>query len=351
MHKFRNTKMLQTSEYQSFIVELKSRIRQSQYEAVRAVNRELLQLYWFIGQQIVEKQATLSWGTAVVEQIAKDLQTEFVGMSGFSARNLWLMKQFYEMYHQNEILQPLVAEIGWSHHIIIMSKCDNDLQREFYILMCKKYGWTKDVLTHQIENKTYQKYLLNQTNFEFTVPEKYKQQAILAVKDEYQFDFLELADQHAERELELAILNNIQAFLLEMGGDFSFIGSQYRMTIGDKEFKIDLLLFHRKLRSLVAIDLKIGDFTPEMTGKMQFYLSALNDTVRQEDENPSIGIILCKSKNRTIVEYALKDSNQPIGIATYSIQENLPEHLKVLLPSAAILEKHFLLLKNLKEDK
>ena len=240
MHKFRNAKMLQTSEYQSFIIELKSRIRQSQYEAVRAVNRELLQLYWFIGQQIVEKQATLSWGTAVVEQIAKDLQTEFVGMSGFSARNLWLMKQFYEMYYQNEILQPLVAEIGWSHHIIIMSKCDNDLQREFYILMCKKYGWTKDVLINQIENKTYQKYLNNQTNFEQTVPEKYKQQAILAVKDEYQFDFLELADQHAERELELAILNNIQAFLLEMGGDFSFIGSQFRMTIGDKEFMTEV---------------------------------------------------------------------------------------------------------------
>jgi predicted nuclease of restriction endonuclease-like (RecB) superfamily len=341
--------MTQDTDYQDFIHDIKSKIRQSQYEAMKAVNKELLLLYWYIGRQIVQKQSELGWGKSVVEQIAKDLQTEFVGISGFSARNLWRMKQFYELYSANEFLPPLVAEIGWSHHVVLMEKSKDDLQREFYILMCKRFGWTKDVLIHQIENKSYEKHLLNQTNFDQTLAENYRNQAILAVKDEYQFDFLELGNQHSERELELAIINNIRQFLLEMGGYFSFIGSQYRLEVDGKEYKIDLLLFHRKLRCLVAIDLKIGEFTPEMAGKMQFYLSVLNDTVKEEEENPSIGIIICKSKNRTIVEYALKDSNKPIGVATYSIGETLPEDLQKLLPSAALLEKHFLLIEQLKQ--
>ena len=334
-------------QYTHFITDVIARIRAAQYEALRAVNKKQIDLYWDLGKQIVEKQAELGWGKSVVERMSKDIQTAFPNISGFSARNLWLMRQFYEMYVSSEILQPLVAEIGWSHHLQIMSKCKHDRQKEFYILMTKKFGWTKDVLIHQIENKTYEKYLLNQTNFEQSVPEKYRNQAILAIKDEYQFDFLELSEEHSERELELAIVNNIREFLLEMGGDFSFIGSQYKLEVGDKEYKVDLLLFHRKLRSFIAIDLKIGEFTPEMAGKMQFYLSVLNETVRQEDENPSIGIILCKSKNRTIVEYALKDSNKPIGVATYTIKDTLPEYLKALLPSAELLEKHFLLIDNL----
>ncbi len=335
--------------YQHFISDLKSRIRLSQYDALKGVNKELLGLYWYIGRQIVEKQEHLGWGKSVVERLAQDIQTEFEGVSGFSARNLWLMKQFYEAYSQSAILQPLVAEIGWSHHLQIMSKCKDELEREFYTLMTVKFGWTKEVLIHQIENSTYEKYLLNQTNFDQTVPEKYRNQAILALKDDYQFDFLELANRHSERELELALLRNIRGFLTEMGGYFSFIGSQYRLAVGDKEYKIDLLLFHRKLRCLVAIDLKIGEFTPEMAGKMQFYLSVLNDTLRQEDENDSIGVIICKSKDRTIVKYALKDSAKPIGVATYSIGTTLPENLQLLLPSAALLEKHLRLIESLKE--
>jgi predicted nuclease of restriction endonuclease-like (RecB) superfamily len=341
-------KIIIDNDYQIFITDLKARIRTAQYEAMKVVNKELLGLYWYIGQQIVEKKAALGWGKSVVEQLAKDIQAEFIGISGFSARNLWLMKQFYEMYSQNVILQPLVAEIGWSHHLQIMSKCKNDKAREFYTLMTKKFGWTKDVLINQIENKSYEKYLLNQTNFDQTLPENYRNQAILAVKDAYQFDFLELTNEHSERALELAIINNIRQFLTEMGGYFAFIGSQYRLEVGDKEYKIDLLLFHRKLRCLVAIDLKIGEFTPEMAGKMQFYLSVLNDTVREEHENPSIGIIICKSKDRTIVEYALKDAHQPIGVATYTIEATLPESLQALLPSAALLEKHFLLMESIK---
>lgn len=336
-----------TQEYQQFVIDIKARIRQAQYEALKAINTQQLQLYWDLGKMIVEKQQQTQWGKSIVEKIAKELQTEFTGEKGFSARNLWLMKQFYELYSQNTILQPLVAEIGWSHHIQIMSKCKDDLHREFYIRMTKKFGWTKDVLIHQIENKTYEKYLLNQTNFEKTLPEKYKNQAILAVKDQYQFDFLALTDQHSEYELEVAIIKNISNFLLEMGGYFSFIGNQFRLELEGQEYFIDLLLFHRKLSCLVALELKIGDFTPEMVGKMQFYLSVLNDTLREPHENPAIGIIVCKSKNKTIVEYALKDSTKPIGVATYNISSEIPEAWKNLLPTNEQLEKHFHLIENL----
>jgi predicted nuclease of restriction endonuclease-like (RecB) superfamily len=335
-------------DYQDFMAEIKARIRKAQYEAMKAVNHEQIQLNWDLGKMIVQKQAEKGWGKSVVEQMAKDLQSEFVGMKGFSSRNLWLMKQFYETYSNSQILQPLVAEIGWTHHLQIMSKCKNDQQREFYILMTKKFGWTKDVLIHQIENKSYEKYLHSQHNFDKTLAEKYQNQAILALKDEYQFDFLELADQHSEFELEQQIIKNIRKFLTEMGGYFSFIGNQYRIEIADKEYFIDLLLFHRKLKCLVAIELKIGEFTPEMAGKMQFYLNLLNDKVKEKDENPSIGIIICRAKNRTIVEYALKDSSKPIGVATYTIETTLPKEWQTLLPTPEQFEKHFMLIESLK---
>jgi predicted nuclease of restriction endonuclease-like (RecB) superfamily len=206
------------------------------------------------------------------------------------------MRNFYHAYQKNEKLQPLVAEIGWTHNLVIMEKCKDELEREFYIRMTRKFGWTKNVLINQIENQSYEKTLLNQTNFAQTVPENIRNQAKLAVKDEYTFDFLELADEHSERQLEQAILAKVEPFLQEMGGMFSFIGSQYRLEISDKEYFIDLLLFHRGLKCLVAIELKIGEFLPEYVGKMQFYLAALDDKVRLENENPSVGIILCKLK-------------------------------------------------------
>lgn len=199
--------------------------------------------------------------------------------------------------------------------------------------MTRKYGWTKNVLIHQIENQSYEKTLLNQTNFSETLPEPLKNQANLAVRDEYVFDFLELGDQRSKRELEQALLGKVDTFLRQMGGMFSFIGSQYRLEVGDQEFFIDLLLYHRRLRCLVAIDLKVGRFQPEHVGKMQFYLAVLNDQVRLEDENPSIGIVLCKSKDKMIVEYALKDSDKPIGVSTYRIVSSLPQELKGELPA------------------
>ncbi len=321
-----------SDEYRNLLIEVKQRIRSAQYEALKAVNKELIALYWDIGKMIVTRQQNATWGKSVVEQLAKDLQAEFPGISGFSTANLWRMRLFYETYTKNEKLAPLVREIGWTHNIVILEKCKDDLEREFYIKMTRKFGWTKNVLIHQIENQTYEKTLLNQTNFDQTVPAEIRNQLKLAVKDEYTFDFLELADEHSERQLEEAILARVEPFLQEMGGIFAFIGSQYRLEINDEEYFIDILLYHRCLKCLVAIELKIGKFLPEYIGKMQFYLAVLDDTVKLPDENPSIGIILCKSKQRTIVEYALKESNKPIGVGTYQIVSTLPEELKNQLP-------------------
>ncbi|OUL20557.1 hypothetical protein BV378_29545 [Nostoc sp. RF31YmG] len=322
-----------SDDYIHLLMEIKQRIRSAQYEALKAVNREMINLYWDIGQIIVTQQQGASWGKSVVENLAKDLQAEFPGISGFSARNIWRMRDFYLTYHSKEILPPMVAEIGWTHNIVILEKCKDDLEREFYIRMTRKFGWTKNVLIHQIENQTYEKTLLNQTNFDKTVPTEIRNQLKLAVKDEYTFDFLELADEHSERQLEQAILARVEPFLQEMGGRFTFVGSQYRLEVGDKEFFIDLLLYHRQLKCLVAIELKTGEFLPEYVGKMQFYLAALDDLSRFPDENLSIGIILCKSKDKTIVEYALRESNKPIGIATYKLFSTLPQELKNQLPA------------------
>jgi len=322
-----------TEDYRSLLVAVKHRIRAAQYEALKSVNRELMALYWDIGELIVTRQESAGWGKSVVEQLAQDLQVEFHGMAGFSARNIWNMRNFYVTYRTNEKLQPMVAEIGWTHNLVILEKCKDDLQREFYIRMTQKFGWTKNVLIHQIENKTYEKTLLNQTNFDRTLSEEMRDRAKLAVKDAYTFDFLELADEHSERELEKAILTRVEPFLQEMGGMFTFVGSQYRLEISDEEYFIDLLLYHRGLKCLVAVELKIGKFLPEYVGKMQFYLAALDDRVRLEGENAAIGIILCKSKDRTIVEYALRQSNQAIGVATYQIVSSLPLELQGQLPA------------------
>jgi predicted nuclease of restriction endonuclease-like (RecB) superfamily len=322
-----------TEDYRSLLVAVKHRIRAAQYEALKAVNRELMALYWDIGELIVTRQEIAGWGKSVVEQLAKDLQVEFHGMAGFSARNIWNMRSFYVTYRTNEKLQPLVAEIGWTHNLVILEKCKDDLQREFYLRMTPKFGWTKNVLIHQIENKTYEKTLLNQTNFDRTLSEEMRDRAKLAVKDAYTFDFLELADEHSERELEKAILTRVEPFLREMGGMFTFVGSQYRLEISDEEYFIDLLLYHRGLKCLIAVELKIGKFLPEYVGKMQFYLAALDDRVRLEGENAAIGIILCKSKDRTIVEYALRQSNQVIGVASYQIVSSLPLELQGQLPA------------------
>jgi len=326
-------------EYAVLLHDIKQRIRSAQYEALKVVNTEMISLYWDIGRMIIERQKEESWGKSIVQHLALDLQAEFPGIGGFSASNLWRIKLFHETYALNPKLAPIVREIGWSHNIIIMEKCGDDLEREFYIRMTKKFGWSKNVLIHQIENQTYEKTLLNKTNFEKTLPQEILNQAKLAVKDDYTFDFLELGEEHSERQLEHAVILKIEKFLREMGGVFAFLGSQFRLEVGGEEYFIDLLLYHRALKCLVAIELKIGKFIPEYVGKMQFYLAVLDDKVKMEDEKPSIGIILCKSKNKTIVEYALKESNKPIGVAAYRMVTTLPKELKDQLPAPEQIAK------------
>ena len=326
-------------EYLNFKNEITARIRSAQYEALKAVNKEMIALYWEVGKRITEQQTALGWGKSVVENLSRDIQKEFPGIQGFGVRNMWDMARFYAEYQSNEILQPLVAEISWSKHIVILAKCKETRQRQFYILATKKYGWTKDVLINKIEAKTYENYLLGQSNFDITLPDSIKNQAILALKDEYTFDLIGLAEEHSEYELEQAIIKNIRAFLMEFGTDFSFIGNQYRLEVDGKEYFIDLLLYNRRLQAMIAIELKIGEFQPEYKGKMEFYLNILNDTVKLPHENPAIGIIICKSKSRMIVEYALKSSNMPIGVATYSLSSELPEAYKKLLPTSEEIAK------------
>jgi predicted nuclease of restriction endonuclease-like (RecB) superfamily len=321
------------AHYQDFLREIKEKIRSSQYEASKAVNTAIITLYWDIGSRLAEKIKS-GWGKSVVETLSNDIQKEFPGLHGLSSRNIWYMVQFYEQYAGSEILQPMVAEISWSKHLVIMGKCKNEQERQFYILATKKYGWTKDVLINKIELKAFEKFALGQSNFEHTLPENIKNQAVLALKDEYNWNLSELDEEHSERELEEAIIKNIRTFLMDFGPDFSFMGNQYRIQLEDKEYFIDLMLYHRAIQCLIAIELKTGEFLPEYKGKMEFYLNVLNDTIKLPHENPTIGIIICKSKSRTIVEYALKDSSKPIGVATYKHTVTLPEGYREQLPSS-----------------
>jgi len=284
-------------DYVALLVEVKERVRASQYKALRVVNKELVALYWDIGEMLVRRQRAGSRGDAVVKQLARDLQTEFPGVSGYSWRNLFYMSEFYAAYRDLPKLQPLVATIGWSHNLVILQRCKDPQEREFYIRMTRKFGWSKAVLIHQIENQSYEKTLLGQTNFHKALTPKLRAQAKLAVKDEYTFDFLELGEEHAERELERALVGRIEHFLREMGGLCAFVG------------------------------------------KMQFYLTALDRQIREKGENRSIGIILCKEKNRTVVEYALYEASKPIGVATYRIVKRLPKEFKGELPTPAEIVK------------
>jgi len=325
--------MLETNHI-DFVQEIKTQIKKAQYRALQKVNTEQIQLYWNIGKTILERQLQYGWGKGIVEVLATELQKEFIGINGFSARNLWRMRTLYEQYVDSVlILPPLVAEIPWTHNILILEKCKDEHERFYYINMTKKFQWSKTLLVNAIDNSRCQNTLLSQTNFSETLEVDIAENADLIIKDEYTFDFLNLSEPYSEAQLEQAILSNIRNFLIELGGDFSFIGNQFPIKYDDKIYEIDLLLFHRELQCLVAIDLKIDEFKPEMAGKMNFYLSTLNKLVKKNHENPSIGVIICKSKNRTTVEFALQDINKPIGIATYTLKKELPKNLSDFFPS------------------
>lgn len=327
------------SGYKHLLVRAKELIREAQYNALKTVNKGLISMYWELGKIISNSQFKGSHGKSIVKKMALDLQKEFPGISGFSAQNLWYMRQFYLEYSKLPNLQPLVGEISWTKHLLIMARCKDGREREFYIKMTKKYGWTKNVLQHKLDTKTFEKTMTGHTNFSKTLPAGIKNQAKLAVKDEYTFDFLEMGEEHSERQLEDALISKMDGFLAEMGGAFAYIGRQFRLEVSGREYFIDILLYHRHLKCLVGIELKTGEFLPEYSGKMQFYLTALDEKVKKKEENPSIGIIICREKNKTIVEYALKQSKKPIGVAAYRITAVLPDKLKKELPNPRQIEK------------
>ena len=320
-------------DYHQLLTAVKLRVREAQYRALQQVNQQQMQLYWDLGQLIAERQQQDGWGKSVVETLARDLQTEFVGMSGFSESNLWRMRSFFLEYHQDEFLAQAVREIPWGQNILILEKCKTQAERLFYVVQARQNGWSRSTLTQQLKSRAYENTVLAQQNFAATLAPAQLPAAALALKDEYTFGFLALTPEHSEYELEQALLGNVRRFLIEMGGDFTFIGNQYRLALDDQEYFIDLLLFHRELQCLVAVELKITEFQPEYAGKMNFYLSLLNERVKKPHEQPSIGIIICQSKQRTVVEFALRDVNKPIGVATYTLTDTLPAELRPFFPS------------------
>ena len=328
-----NALIIEDVHFRKFVQEVKEKIQTAQQRTLQGVNQEIIALYAEIGRLIIERQAQFGWGKGIVESLAKELQTEFDGLKCFNARNLWHMRNFYLAYKDNQILQTLSAELPWSHNVLIFQRCKDDFAREFYIKSTICHAWSYRVLENHIENQSFENAMLSQNNFKETLPQSLAKKASLILKDEYTFDFLALNDAHSERDLERALIAKIRDFLTQMGSDYAFIGTQYKLEVDGQDFFIDLLLYHRRLKSLIALELKIGDFKPEYAGKMNFYLSALNEQVKLEDENESIGIIVCKSKSQTIVEYALKNMAHPIGVSTYTLTKKLPKALSKLLPT------------------
>ena len=327
--------------YNNFIKELKSKIYSAKSNAILSVNRLMIELYFEIGKEIVSNQEVLGWGKSVVEQMSKDLISEFGEKSGYSSSNLWRMRNFYLSYKDNEKLAQLVREISWGQNIIIFEKCKDDEIKEYYIKNSIEFGWNRNVLMHHIKTNLFDRDKIENksNNFEISLPLHLSELAQDIVKSEYNLEFLEVAKDVHERVVENSLIDNIKQFLLELGYGFSFIGNQYKLSLGENEYFIDLLFFHRKLNALIAVELKVGTFKPEYAGKMNFYLNLLNDTVKMPHENPSIGIILCTDKDKLEVEYALQNIVQPMGVSTYTVQDTLPKEWDKSLPTKEELEQ------------
>ncbi len=331
-----NNASIASRDYLQFVAELKSRIQSARISAARAVNRDLILLYWDIGRAILEKQQQHNWGDSVVETLARDLQKAFPGDKGFSARNLWDMRRFYDAYRSPEILRQAVAEIPWGHHLLILNKVELPTVRLYYLRATARFGWSRNVLLNQIKGGAYERSLKEGKahNFPAALPEHLAEQAEETLKSSYNLEFLGIGRAVKERELEERLIERLKDFILELGYGFCFIGRQYRIPLGRKEYSIDLLFYHRFLHALVAIDLKVGQFEPEHAGKMDFYLNLLNDKERGPQDNPSVGIILCAEKDNLEVEYALRTKTNPIGVAEYQLQPKLPSKFKGKLPTA-----------------
>jgi len=340
------------ADYLKLVGELKDRIAAARSAASRSVNRELILLYWDIGRAIVERQRRLGWGESVVEALARDLRDAFPCTAGFSARNLRDMKRFFRAYSEGDFWRQAVAksagagqhehrppdvlvEVPWGHHLLILNKVTAVNGRLFYLRGSSDFGWTRSVLLNQIKANAYERSRSGKAhNFPVALPHDLAQQAEEALKSSYNLEFLGIGRAVRERELEARLIDRLRDFILELGYGFCFIGRQYRLVLGRKEYLIDLLFYHRFLKALVAIELKVGAFEPEYAGKMDFYLNLLNERERGPDDAPSIGIILCAEKDNLEVEFSLKSKSNPIGVAEYQLQAKLPAELKGKLPTA-----------------
>ncbi len=344
---------INTRDFTQFVKDIKEKIYSAKSKAILSVNRLMIELYFEIGQEIVQKQKTLGWGKSVVTQMSKDLVDEFGEKCGYSSSNLWRMRNFYLSYKDNEKLAQTVREISWGQNILIFEKCKEEIEKEYYINETIENSWNRNVLMHHIKTNLFQRDKTEKklNNFEVSLPSKLSELATDIVKSEYNLEFLEVSKNAHERQIENNLIKNIQQFLLELGYGFSFVGNQYKLQLGENEYFIDLLFFHRKLNALVAIELKVGKFKPEYAGKMNFYLNILNDKIKMSHENPAIGIILCTDKESIEVEYALQNVVQPMGVSTYTVKEKLPNEFKGLLPTSKEIEENIAKLFENKEVK
>jgi len=337
---------LETTQYKNFIKEIKNKIQTSQIKAHIKVNVEMLKLYWELASMIVEKQKLSSWGDGFISDISKDLQKEFPDLKGFSKRNIELMRKWYKFWiDELSIAKQVVSQIEnkifqipWGQNIVIVTKSKSLNEANFYVNKTIENNYSRAVLVHQIESNLYQRTGKAITNFENKLPSIDSDLAIQTLKDPYCFDFLNITEKHNEKELEDALMDNMTSFLLELGQGFSFVGRQYKLDVGGSEFKIDLLFYHIKLYCYVVVELKAVDFKPEFAGKLNFYASAIDGEIKSDRDNPTIGILICKSKNDTVVEYALQGIDKPLGVSEYKLTDILPDSFKSNLPSIEQIE-------------
>lgn len=327
--------------YPPFLAEVLATVTTARLKAAQALNRELVALYWELGRLMSERQENAGWGDAVVDRLSRDLKREFPQMKGFSRRNLFKMKQMYDSYRSVGLSAAAAALIPWDHHVLILGKVAERPERLWYVQECARQGWSRRVLRHQIDSKLYRRQakLGKLHNFDRTLPHPQSELAAEILKDPYHFDFLGIGTIARERDLERGLTSNLERFLLELGVGFAFVGRQVRLAVEGRDYFVDLLFFHLRLRCLVAIELKMDDFAPEDAGKMKFYLSALDDLVRHPDDAPSIGILLCRERGRTAVEYALRDLSKPIGVAEWRLTNALPEEFRGSLPDPGQFEE------------
>ncbi|HEX8328363.1 MAG TPA: PDDEXK nuclease domain-containing protein [Hymenobacter sp.] len=326
------------SDYPQFLSELKTHIRETQVRAALAVNSELVLLYWRVGRSILQQEQQRGWGAKVVDRLAQDLRGAFPELTGFSSRNLRYMKAFAEAWPDEAILQQLVAKIPWGHNVRLLDFVKDPTEREWYVRQTIENGWSRNVLAAQVESGLFQRQGRAVTNFGRTLPAPQSELAQQLLKDPYMFDFLSLGADAQERELERGLLDHVRSFLLELGKGFALVGSQYHLEVGGQDYYLDLVFYHLTLRCFVIIDLKMGDFKPEDSGKMNFYLAAADDLLRHPTDQPTIGLVLCKTHNRVVSEYALRGMSQPIGVAEWQLTRALPAELRRSLPTTEELD-------------